>query len=171
MPNIGPQIEDQIATYGNAESLKAIFQKHGPRIAAFMIETVQGSAGSIVPPAGYLQAVRDLCTEYNVLWIADEVQCGLGRTGYMAAYQVENVKPNMVVLGKGLVGGAYSMGLVMGYEETMRCYKYGQSVYLQSPVYEIVWADIEYSQKAWLNICRKPGSCGCGHGRCRCFAR
>lgn len=91
-----------------------------------MIETVEGNAGTVVPPKGYLQAVRQLCTQYNVLFIADEIQCGLGRTGYFMAYDAEEAKPDLVVLGKALTGGAYSMGMLVGSRETIGLYKPGQ---------------------------------------------
>lgn len=125
-PGIGPDVTGDIVRFGSVDDLATAFHKYGHRIAAFMIETIQGNSGCIVPPPGYLQAVRALCSQYNVLWIADEIQCGLGRTGYLAAYQAEPVKPDMVLLGKGLVGGAYSAGMVLGSKEVMRCYKEGQ---------------------------------------------
>ena len=105
-----------------------MLEEHSDRIAAFMIETVEGNAGTIVPPDGYLTAVRQLCSKYNVLFIADEIQCGFGRTGYFMAYDCENVKPDMVVLGKSLTGGAYSMGLTLGSREAVVTFKPGQYV-------------------------------------------
>ena len=105
------------------EDLEAAFRTHGDKIAAFMIETVEGNAGTVVPPTGYLKAVRRLCTQYNVLFIADEIQCGIGRTGYFMAYDAEDVKPDLVVLGKALTGGAYSMGLLLGGKGTIGLYK------------------------------------------------
>lgn len=97
-----------------------------------MIETVEGNAGTVVPPAGYLKAVRRLCTEHNVLFIADEIQCGFGRTGYFMAYDAEDVKPDLVVLGKALTGGAYSMGMVLGSRGSIGLYKPGQCVVFPS---------------------------------------
>ena len=102
-----------------------------------MIETVEGNAGTVVPPKGYLTAVRDLCRQYNVLFIADEIQSGFGRTGYFMAYDCENVQPDIVVLGKSLTGGAYSMGLALGSRETIGTFKPGQYVTLKSPIVEI----------------------------------
>lgn len=72
-----------------------------------MVEPIQGEAGVVVPDDGYLQKVRKLCSQYNVLWIADEVQTGLGRTGKMLAVDHENVKPDILILGKALSGGFY----------------------------------------------------------------
>lgn len=78
-----------------------------PNVAAFMVEPIQGEAGVNVPDDGYLKGVRELCTKYNVLWIADEVQTGLSRTGKMLCCDHENVKPDILVLGKALSGGTY----------------------------------------------------------------
>lgn len=72
-----------------------------------MVEPIQGEAGVRVPKDGYLKGVRDLCTKYNVLWIADEVQTGLCRTGRMLCVEHENVKPDILILGKALSGGLY----------------------------------------------------------------
>lgn len=72
-----------------------------------MVEPIQGEAGAVVPDDGYLKQVRDLCTKYNVLWIADEVQTGLGRTGKLLAVHYEDVRPDVVILGKALSGGLY----------------------------------------------------------------
>lgn len=127
IPQIGPTVvPGKTARYGNAADLEAIFETHADKIAAFMMETVQGSAGAVVPPSGYLKEVRRLCTKYNVLLILDEVQSGFGRTGYMMAYQVEDIKPDILVLGKSLVGGAYSMGMVVGIEAAMGCLRTGE---------------------------------------------
>ncbi|KOB68459.1 Ornithine aminotransferase [Operophtera brumata] len=76
-----------------------------PTVAAFMVEPIQGEAGVIIPDDGYLRKVRELCTKYNVLWIADEVQTGLGRTGKLLAVDHEGVKPDVLILGKALSGG------------------------------------------------------------------
>ena len=78
-----------------------------PNTAAFMVEPIQGEAGVVVPHDGYLKGVRELCDKYNVLWIADEVQTGIARTGKMLAVDHENVKPDILLLGKALSGGMY----------------------------------------------------------------
>lgn len=78
-----------------------------PNVCAFMVEPIQGEAGVVVPKDGYLKEVRRLCTKYNVLWIADEVQTGIARTGKMLAVDYENVKPDILILGKALSGGMY----------------------------------------------------------------
>lgn len=72
-----------------------------------MVEAIQGEGGVVVPDPGYLKEVRRLCTKYNVLWIDDEVQVGLGRTGKLLAVHHEDVKPDIVILGKALSGGVY----------------------------------------------------------------
>jgi len=72
-----------------------------------MVEPLQGEAGAVVPSQGYLKGVRELCTKYNVLWIDDEIQAGLGRTGKMLAVDYDGVKPDLLILGKALSGGVY----------------------------------------------------------------
>lgn len=84
--------------YNNLQALEA--QLKDPNVCAFMVEPIQGEAGVVVPDDGYLAEVRRLCDKYNVLWIADEVQTGLGRTGKMLCVEWDNVKPDILVLGK-----------------------------------------------------------------------
>lgn len=84
-----------------------------PNICAFMVEPIQGEAGVVVPHEGYLKGVRDLCTKYNVLFIADEVQTGLARTGKMLACDHEGVRPDILVLGKALSGGTLPVSAVL----------------------------------------------------------
>ena len=90
--------------FGDAAALEKAF-KEDPAIGILILETVQGGAGIILPPAGYWKQVRRLCNEYNVLWIADEVQCGMARTGRFFAFEHEEVVPDIVTLAKSL-GGA-----------------------------------------------------------------
>ncbi len=94
--------------------------------AAFMVEPIQGEAGVVVPDAGYLKGVRDLCDKYNVLFIADEVQTGLGRTGKMLACDHENVKPDILILGKALSGGILPVSAVLASNEIMLTIKPGE---------------------------------------------
>ena len=110
--------------------------KSNPNIAAFMFEPIQGEAGVVVPHEGYLQGVRDLCTKYNVLMIADEVQTGLCRTGKMLACDHENVKPDLLVLGKALSGGLMPVSCVLANDEVMLGIKPGEhgSTYGGNPV-------------------------------------
>jgi len=97
-----------------------------PNCAAFMVEPIQGEAGVVVPSEGYLKGIRKLCDKYNVLWIADEVQTGLGRTGKMTACEHEGVKPDLLVLGKALSGGMYPVSAVLGSDEVILTIKPGQ---------------------------------------------
>ncbi|KAL3671052.1 hypothetical protein V7S43_004235 [Phytophthora oleae] len=112
--------------YNDADALEEVFKKEGKNIAAFMVEPIQGEAGVVVPDDGYLKRVRDLCTKYNVLWIADEVQTGLARTGKMLAVDYEGVKPDIVILGKALSGGMYPVSAVLTSDEVMLTIKPGQ---------------------------------------------
>ena len=82
-------------------------------VAAFMVEPIQGEAGVIVPDDGYLSGVRELCTKYNVLFIADEIQTGIGRTGKMLATDYENARPDILVLGKALSGGVIPSSAIL----------------------------------------------------------
>ena len=97
-----------------------------PNTAAFMVEPIQGEAGVVVPNNGYLKGVKDLCTKYNVLFIADEVQTGLARTGKMLACDHENVKPDILVLGKALSGGTIPVSAVLASNEIMLTIKPGE---------------------------------------------
>ena len=97
-----------------------------PNIAAFMVEPIQGEAGVVVPDEGYLEGVRNLCNKYNVLYIADEVQTGIGRTGKMLASDYENSKPDILILGKALSGGVFPVSAVLANDEIMMCIKPGE---------------------------------------------
>jgi ornithine--oxo-acid transaminase len=102
--------------YGDIEAMKAAIT---PNTAAISIEPIQGEAGVIVPPEGYLRALRQLCDENNVLLIGDEIQTGLGRTGKLFAFDHEGVRPDLMVLGKALSGGFYPVSAVLGSREVM----------------------------------------------------
>jgi len=97
-----------------------------PNTAAFMVEPIQGEAGVVVPDEGYLKGVRALCTKYKVLFIADEVQTGLARTGRMLACDHEDVKPDILVLGKALSGGLMPVSAVLANNEVMLTIKPGE---------------------------------------------
>jgi ornithine--oxo-acid transaminase len=105
--------------YGDAEALERLFIDN-PTIVGFLVEPVQGEAGVIVPPAGYLRRVRELCTQYGVLMIADEIQSGFGRTGATFACDHEDVKPDLYCLGKALGGGIMPVSAVVASEEILR---------------------------------------------------
>ncbi|KAK5906107.1 hypothetical protein CgunFtcFv8_002000 [Champsocephalus gunnari] len=124
----------EIIPYNNIPELEKALQD--PNVAAFMVEPIQGEAGVVVPDKGYLTAVRELCTKYNVLWIDDEVQTGLARTGRRLAVDHEEVRPDIVVLGKALSGGVYPVSAVLCDDEIMLTIKPGEhgSTYGGNPV-------------------------------------
>ncbi|PAV88617.1 hypothetical protein WR25_19528 [Diploscapter pachys] len=97
-----------------------------PTVAAFMVEPIQGEAGVVVPDAGYLKGVSEICKKHNVLFITDEVQTGLGRTGKLLAHYHESIRPDMVVLGKALSGGMYPVSAVLCDDQIMMNIKPGQ---------------------------------------------
>jgi len=98
----------------------------GPDVCAFMVEPIQGEAGVVVPDDGYLKSVRELCTKHGVLFIADEVQTGLARTGRMLACDHEDVRPDVLILGKALSGGFYPISAVLADKEIMLVIKPGE---------------------------------------------
>lgn len=112
--------------FGDADSLKSMFEAHGDKVAGFLFEPIQGEAGVIVPPKGYLQSVRKLCSKYNVLMIADEIQTGIGRTGKLLACEWESVRPDVVILGKALGGGVLPVSAVLADKDIMLCFKPGE---------------------------------------------
>lgn len=97
-------------TYGDAAALEAAIT---PNTIAFLVEPIQGEGGVILPPDGYLKRVREICDRHNVLLIADEIQSGLGRTGKLFACDWENVRPDVVIIGKALSGGFYPVSAVL----------------------------------------------------------
>lgn len=102
--------------FGDAEALEAAI---GPNTVAFLAEPIQGEAGVIVPPPGYLKKARALCTQHNVLFILDEIQTGLGRTGKLLAEEHEGVEADLTLLGKALSGGFYPVSAVLSNSEVM----------------------------------------------------
>lgn len=114
----------EIVPYNDLDALdKALQDGH---VAAFMVEPIQGEAGVIVPDENYLGGVRALCSKYNVLWIADEVQTGLGRTGKMLCSEHAGVKPDILILGKALGGGVFPVSAVLTSHEVMNVLHPGQ---------------------------------------------
>ena len=95
-------------------------------VAAFMVEPIQGEAGVVVPDLGYLSGVRKLCDKYNVLFIADEVQTGIARTGKMLATDYEDAKPDILILGKALSGGVFPVSAVLANDDIMLCIQPGE---------------------------------------------
>jgi ornithine--oxo-acid transaminase len=117
--NFGPfsGLNFQIIPYADIEALEPAMSSKNT--AAFMFEPIQGEAGVVVPPAGYLKKIRELCTKYNVLMIADEIQTGIGRTGKLMACDWEGVKPDIVTLAKSLSGGLMPISAVLAKDEVM----------------------------------------------------
>lgn len=113
--NFGPFTPGfETVEYGNADSLEQKIKEIGPEnVAGFLFEPIQGEAGVVIPPEGYLKQIRDICTKHNVLMIADEIQTGLGRTGKIFACEHENIKPDILLLGKALGGGIYPVSAVV----------------------------------------------------------
>lgn len=109
--------------YGDMEAIRAAI---GPNTAAIMLEPIQGENGVVLPPEGYLSAVSQLCRENNILFIADEIQTGLGRTGKWLACQHEGVRPDMVCLGKALSGGMLPVSVVLADAPIMNLFKPGE---------------------------------------------
>ncbi len=98
----------EVVPFGNAEALEEVLKKGD--VAAFFIEPIQGEGGVNVPPEGYLKKVRELCTKYDVLFVADEIQSGVGRTGTFFAVEGEDVVPDIIVFAKGISGGLLPLG-------------------------------------------------------------
>ncbi len=123
--NFGPFTPGfQLVNYNDLEALEKAFQnKH---VAAFMVEPIQGEAGIILPDKGYLKGVRALCDQYRVLFIADEIQSGLGRTGKWLACEHDSVRPDIVLLGKALSGGFLPVSAVLSSNEVMDRLRPGQ---------------------------------------------
>lgn len=108
--------------YGDADALEAAITPH---TAAVLIEPIQGEAGVVVPPEGYLRQIREVCDAHNVLFIADEIQTGLGRTGKLFACDHESVRPDMMVLGKAISGGMYPVSAVVSSKDVLGILKPG----------------------------------------------
>jgi ornithine--oxo-acid transaminase len=106
-----------LVPYNDLAALEKALQN--PQVAAFMVEPIQGEAGVVIPDEGYLTDVRALCTKYNVLFIADEIQTGLARTGKMLACDHENVRPDILILGKALSGGVLPVSAVLADDVVM----------------------------------------------------
>jgi ornithine--oxo-acid transaminase len=109
--------------YGDSHALE---QAITPRTAAILIEPIQGEAGVIVPPEGYLQAVRGLCTQNNMLLLLDEIQTGLGRTGRLFAHEYEGIRPDITIIGKALSGGMYPVSAILADRELMDLFQPGE---------------------------------------------
>ena len=118
MPGFG------LVPYNDLAALETVLQD--PTVAAFMVEPIQGEAGVVIPTDGYLKGVRTLCDKYNVLFIADEIQTGLARTGTLLACDHENVRPDILILGKALSGGTIPVAAVLADDIVMLQIKPGE---------------------------------------------
>ncbi|KAG0688059.1 hypothetical protein C6P40_001457 [Pichia californica] len=126
VPNVGSTSPSGVfVEYGNIESLQKAIEADHERISAFMVEPIQGSAGIVDPPKGYLKQAFDLCKKYNILFIADEVQTGLGRAGALLKSFDEDINPDLVCLGKALAGGVAPLSAVIGNSEVMDIIDHG----------------------------------------------
>lgn len=125
--NFGPfqGLNFGLIDYGCAAALEEAI-KANPHVVAFMVEPIQGEKGVVVPPAGYLQKCREICSKYGVLLICDEIQTGLGRTGKLLCVDHENVRPDIVLLGKALSGGFMPVSAVLCDSQIMDLIKPGE---------------------------------------------
>ncbi|XP_073526210.1 uncharacterized protein [Phyllobates terribilis] len=112
--------------FGDEAALEKLFREKGDCIAGFLFEPIQGEAGVKIPHDGYLTAIRDLCSRYNVLMIADEIQSGLGRSGRLLTCDWEDVRPDVVILGKALGGGVIPVSAVLADKDVMLCIRPGE---------------------------------------------
>ncbi|CAI2171381.1 11905_t:CDS:2 [Funneliformis geosporum] len=128
VPCVGPvcPVTKEVVEYNSIEDLKKALEAHGPHIAAFLVEPIQGEAGINVPDDGYLGKVHELCKKHNVLLIADEIQTGLARTGKMLCQEHDGVRADIVLLGKALSGGIYPVSAVLADRYIMSCIKPGE---------------------------------------------
>jgi ornithine--oxo-acid transaminase len=108
--------------YGNSEALEAAIT---PDTVAFMVEPIQGEGGVLIPPNGYLKKVREICSRHHILFMADEIQTGLGRTGQFFACDWEGVHPDVVIIGKALSGGFYPISAVLTSQDVMDVFQPG----------------------------------------------
>lgn len=123
--DFGPYMPGYVVIpYNDTDALEAALRE--PNVAAFLVEPIQGEAGVVVPDSGYLSTVRERCTAANVLMIADEIQTGLCRTGKMLACDHENVRPDLLILGKALSGGMLPVSAVLADDEIMLTIKPGE---------------------------------------------
>jgi ornithine--oxo-acid transaminase len=105
-----------VLPYGD---IQAIRQAMNPNVAAVLVEPIQGEAGIIVPPEGYLRDIQAVCREHRALFVVDEIQSGLGRTGRLFAFEHENARPDIVIIGKALAGGFYPVSAILADDEVM----------------------------------------------------
>ncbi|MBR5912102.1 MAG: ornithine--oxo-acid transaminase [Bacteroidales bacterium] len=125
--NYGPMTPGFIRIpYNDPDALEKVLEEQGNEIAGFLLEPIQGEAGVYVPDDGYLKKCYDICKKHNVLFMADEVQCGIGRTGKMLACDHEGVRPDILILGKALGGGVVPVSCVLADDDIMLNIKPGE---------------------------------------------
>ena len=112
----------KVIPYGDVSALEKTITKN---TAAFLVEPIQGEGGVIVPPEGYLKKAYEICKKNNVLFICDEIQSGLGRSGKLFAFEYENIKPDVVIIGKALSGGCYPVSAVLSDSEILGVFNPG----------------------------------------------
>ena len=112
--------------YNDVDAVQKIFEEKGDKIAGFLVEPIQGEAGVFVPDDGYLKACKHLCEQHNILFIADEVQTGIARTGKLLCCDHEGIRPDIVILGKAISGGVLPVSAVLADNEIMMTIKPGQ---------------------------------------------
>ncbi|OMH84770.1 Ornithine aminotransferase car2 [Zancudomyces culisetae] len=115
-----------VIRFNHAEDLEEVLEAHGDKVAAFLVEPIQGEAGIMVPDSGYLKRCYDLCKKHNVLFIADEIQTGLARTGNMLACEHDGVRPDIVLLGKALSGGFLPVSAILSSKDILLLIKPGE---------------------------------------------
>lgn len=121
VPNIGASnpSNGKPIRYNNVEDVEELFEAHGKETAAFICEPIQGEAGVVVPDEDYLPRIQALCKKHNILFICDEIQTGIGRTGRMLCSQWAGIKPDIVTLGKAISGGLYPVSCILSSKEIM----------------------------------------------------
>jgi len=138
--NFGPfpneEIQFEFVPYNDIKKLEEKFKSDGENIAAYIFEPIQGHSGNLYPAEDYCRNVRELCTKYNILMVADEVQAGLGRCGKLLCIDWEGVKPDVITLGKALSGGFMPISAVLADEKVMQVWDYGDhiSTYSANPL-------------------------------------
>ena len=125
----------KVVRFGNAQDLEKAITKN---TVAFVVEPIQGEGGVCIPPDGYLKKTFDLCKKNNVLYITDEIQSGLGRSGKLFAFQYENIRPDVVFIGKALSGGCYPVSAVLSDKEVLGVFNPGDQVV---PIFQELFYD------------------------------
>jgi len=113
----------RLLPYGDAE---AVAEAMNDKVAAVLVEPIQGEAGIVIPPEGFLHRLREITDEHNALLVVDEIQSGLGRTGKLFAYEHEGIRPDIVIIGKALSGGMYPVSAILADEEVMGVFHPGE---------------------------------------------